>query len=72
MRDIKTSELTSHLLKVGEWNKAPALALAVVKSLEGEYGGSLSIGRHPGLGFFVLHDQNGKIDLVWKEKEIIV
>jgi hypothetical protein len=69
MKDYKTCDLLSSLLKVGEWNKAPAEALKIVVKLDEEYGGNIAIGQHPKLGFFVLHDQNYGIDLVWKEKK---
>lgn len=66
--DIKTSELKRHLLKLGEWVKAPSPVLEMVKQLEDEYGGNIAIGNHPELGYFILHDQGFGIGLMWKEK----
>ncbi len=67
MRDIPISELRKFLIIIGEWHKASPQSLKIAKHLEEEYGGNISIGRHPEIGFFVLHDQYGKIDLVWSE-----
>ena len=67
MRDIKTSELTTHLLKIGEWQKAPPHVLQNIKHLIDEYGGNTAIGHHPEFGWFILHDQGYGIGLAWKE-----
>lgn len=68
MIDYKTSDLLKSLVKVGDWNKAPAEAMKVARKLDEEYGGNVAVGNHPILGWFVLHDQGYGVGLVWKEK----
>ena len=63
------SEAENYLVNVGDWIKAPPPALTIVKDLEQEYGGGIAIGKHPDIGWFVLHDNggdNGKA-FMWKE-----
>ena len=68
MTEFSVKDLRTHLLKVGEWNKAPRKAWEIVQALDDEYGGDIAIGNHPLIGFFVLHNQGEGAVLVWKEK----
>ena len=68
--EICLEDLLSTLCKVGDWIKAPPQAIGVVNQLEEEYGGNISIGNHPEIGWFVLLDQGYGIDLVWSEYDL--
>mgnify|MGYP007077389706 CR=1 FL=1 len=66
---ISRVEAEEHLVKVGDWFKAPKNALRIVAELEQEYGGNIAVGNHPDIGWYVLHDQGEGVDLVWKERD---
>jgi hypothetical protein len=68
---IAITELEEHLINVGDWYKAPSTTLEITKNLVEEYGGNIAIGKHPKMGWFVLHDQGCGAGVVWKENQEI-
>ena len=68
LRDTDMTEFLPHLLKVGEWIRAPKKALEIVQMVSEEYGGNVAIGNHPEKGWFVSHDQGRGPKMIWREK----
>lgn len=62
--------LEEHLVPIPEWYQAPQSALETVSDLE-DYGGTISVGHHPWIGWYVLHsqDDNKSVRVAWKERD---